>query len=413
MQSEPPLSRAELERPMARCSPPGFIYLNNAAEGWPKAPGVAAAVARAMEQPPFSPGRVAGHAAAPAAECRQRIANLLGVPDPRRVVLSASATHALNLAIHGLLTHGLLADGLGTHSSARRSPAVVITTVTEHNSVLRPLFLMERKQQARIITVGLDASGCLDSAAFERALSERPRLVAINHASNVTGRINCVERWFALAKDAGAVTLLDASQTVGHIPVLPSKLSADLVAFPGHKGLHGPAGTGALYVAPEVDLEQIVVGGSGQNSQSRSHPADMPERLEAGTANGPGLAGLAAALAWHAVNGEDFRQREKQAGRCLRDGLRSIPKVRLFDDAPEWERLSLVPFLVQGWPVDEVGLTLLESFGIVCRTGLHCAPLMHEAIGTMAEGTIRLSASGFNTDVEVQTAVASVARLAN
>ena len=213
-----------------------------------------------------------------AADCRRRIADLLGVPDPRRIVLTTSATHALNLAIHGLALH---------------ADAVVITTVTEHNSILRPLFLIERNRRIRIITIGLDATGGLDSVAFERALSERPSLVAINHASNVTGRINCVERLFAIAKDAGAVTLLDASQTLGQIPVLPLEIGADLVAFPGHKGLHGPAGTGALYVSPRVELEPMMVGGTGHFSESRSHPQDMPARLEAGTPNGPGLAGLA------------------------------------------------------------------------------------------------------------------------
>jgi selenocysteine lyase/cysteine desulfurase len=322
----------------------------------------------------------------------------LAIPDPRRIVLTSSATHALNLAIHGL---------------ALRSQAVVITTVTEHNSVLRPLYLTELKQQTRVVTVGLDATGCVDTAAFQQALSERPALVAINHASNVTGRVNCVERLFALAKQAGAVTLLDASQTVGHRPVLPLELGANLVAFPGHKGLHGPAGTGALYVGPELDLEPIMVGGTGHHSQSHAHPTEMPERLETGTPNGPGLAGLAAALAWHAENGEDFRERGRQAGQWLRQGLRSISKVRLFDDGSEPERLSLVSFQVRGWPVDEAGLVLVESFNIRCRTGLHCAPLIHQAIGSAAEGTLRLSASGFNTEAEVQAAVAAVAALAN
>lgn len=312
-------------------------------------------------------------------------------------MLTTSATHALNLAIHGI--------GL-------QDRAVVITTVAEHNSVLRPLFLLERNGRARIVTVGLNAEGGLDDVAFERALSERPRLVAINHASNVTGRIHTVERFFAQAKDAGAVTLLDASQTVGHVPVLPWQLGADLVAFPGHKGLHGPSGTGALYVAPHVELEPLMVGGTGYQSRSQRHPEEMPGRLEAGTANEPGLAGLAAALAWHGENGADFRYRSQEAGRLLREGLRSIGKVRLFDDGPEAERISVVSFVVRGWPVDETGIVLRESFGIVCRTGLHCAPLIHQALGSAAEGTVRLSASGFNSVEEVQAAVAAVRRLA-
>ncbi|MFZ3210331.1 MAG: aminotransferase class V-fold PLP-dependent enzyme [Terriglobales bacterium] len=374
-----------------------MIYLNNAAEGWPKAPGVAQAVGQALEQPPSSAGRSVSQNLDWAADCRQRIADLLAVPDPRRIALTTSATHALNLAIHGL--------GL-------REQAVVITTVTEHNSVLRPLFLLERVGRARIIVIGLDAAGRLDGAALQRALSERPALVAINHASNVTGRVNPVETWFALAKDAGAVTLLDASQTVGQIPVRPLQIGADLVALPGHKGLHGPAGTGALYAAPDVDLEQILVGGTGRRSQSRWHPAEMPERLEAGTPNSPGLAGLAAALAWHDSNGNEFRQNGRYVSRLLREGLRSIPKVRLFDDQPGVEYLDLVSFQVEGWEVEETGLALLESFGIACRTGLHCAPLIHEATGCVDQGTVRLSASGFNSEPEIHFAIDALALLA-
>lgn len=350
-----------------------------------------------MQEPPASSGRTVGGRLDRAADCRKRIAYLLAVPDPARVVLTAGATHALNLAIHGL--------GL-------REQAVVITTVTEHNSVLRPLFLLERQGQARLMIVGLDATDSLDNAAFERALCGRPALVAINHASNVTGRVNPVGSWFGRAKQAGAVTLLDASQTAGHIPVHPLKMGADLVVFPGHKGLHGPAGTGALYVAPNIDLEQFLVGGTGRHSQSRWHPAEMPERLEAGTPNTPGLAGLAAALAWHDRHGEEFRRQTSYASRRLREGLRSLSKLRLLDDQAGVEYLNLVSFHVRGWEVEETGLALRESFGIACRTGLHCAPLMHEAMGCLDQGTVRLSASGFNSEPEIQSAIDALAMLA-
>lgn len=388
----------KLGQAMAQGSPSASIYMNSAAEGWPKAPGVAAAMSRALELPPASPGRVAWPVEDVLRECRQRIAGLLDVPDPHRIVLACSATHALNLAIHGL--------GL-------RAEALVVTTVTEHNSVLRPLWLMERSGCARVIRVGLDAAGALDLAAYEEALSGKPRLVAINHASNVTGRINPVERLFALAKAAGAVTLLDASQTAGQIPVHPLELGADLVVFPGHKGLHGPAGTGALFVAPGLTLDQILVGGTGRNSRSSSHPEAMPERLEAGTPNLPGIAGFCAALAWHADQSERFLRQAQDAGRRLRNGLRSIPGVKVIDDEPQADRLNLISFLIEGWPVDEIGIALQESFGITCRTGLHCAPLIHEALGSAEEGTVRLSTSGFNTEAEVLVVLSAIAELAN
>lgn len=389
--------KVESEAKPASDSTPAFIYLNNAAEGWPKAPGVVEAVSAAIRNPPSAGQRGVGNGDDPASACRRQISTLLAVPDPHRIVLTAGATHALNLAIRGL---------------ALQPGSLVIATVTEHNSVLRPLFLLEKNLQTQLCLIGLDASGSLDRAAFKKALVKRPRLVAINHASNVTGRVNEVASLFALAKDAGAVTLLDASQTVGHVPVLPLQLGADLVAFPGHKGLHGPAGTGALYVAPELDLERIIVGGTGRLSKSRSHPEHMPERLEAGTPNTSGLAGLAAALTWHDLHKDQFRQQAKQAGRCLREGLRSIRSVRLFDNDAEGERLGLASFQVDGWPVDEIGMILRESFNMACRTGLHCAPLMCEAIGASAEGTVRMSASGFNTEFEVSAAIAAVAQLA-
>lgn len=375
-----------------------FIYLNNAAEGWPKATGVAQAVARALEDPPACTGRTAGLEDSPAADCRRRIAHLLEVPDPRRIVLTTGATHALNLAIRGLALH---------------SEAAVVTSVTEHNSVLRPLFLLEREGLVRTTVIGLDTDGRLDTTAFERALCARPKLVALTHAPNVTGAIHCVEQLFAKAKESGAVTLLDASQTEGHLPVLPLQLGADLVAFPGHKGLHGPTGTGALYVGPQMDLDPIIVGGTGFHSQSRSHPVKMPERLEAGTPNLPGLAGLSAALAWHEEKGEGFRRRASDAGRWLREELRSINNVRIFGDGPEDERLGVISFQVKGWHVNEVGLAFRESFGIACRTGLHCAPLIHEALGSKSEGTVRLSVSGFTTKEQVEAAVAAAASLAN
>jgi len=377
--------------------PASFIYLNNAAESWPKAPGVAEAVLRAIEEPPSSFGRSVDGSPDRAGDCRKRIADLLAVPDSARIVLTTGATHGLNLAIQGL--------GL-------RDEALVITTVTEHNSVLRPLFLLERSGRARLIIIGLDASGSLDCTQFERALGERPRLVAVSHASNVTGRVNPIENWLPMAKQAGAMTLLDASQTVGHISVHPRKIGADMVVFPGHKGLHGPAGTGALYVAPQIELQQLLVGGTGRHSQSRWHPAEMPERLEAGTPNSPGVAGLAAALAWHANHGGEFRQNARCASRRLREGLRSISKVQLLDDRSGVDYLNAVSFQVHGWDVEETGFALRESFGIVCRSGLHCAPLIHQAMGCLDQGTVRLSVSGFNTEPEIESAITALARLA-
>ena len=290
------------------------MYLNNAATGWPRAPGVVEAVAEALSAPPAHPGRAAGRVADFRSECRARTAALLGVGDPTRIVLTTHATHALNLAIRGLdLPPG----------------ARVVTTVTEHNSVLRPLNHLRAERGLRITIVGLDAGGAIDTAAFAAALAQQPALVAINHASNVTGHIADVGPLFARAKDAGATTLLDASQSLGHVPIQPDSLGADLIAFTGHKGLHGPPGVGGLYVAPHIELAQVYVGGTGVRSDLELHPAEMPTRLEAGTPNIPALAGFAAALRWHEVNAAQSRRRETELARRLRSGLRGVLGVEI------------------------------------------------------------------------------------
>lgn len=369
------------------------IYLNDAASAWPKAPGVIEAMQQALSEPPRHPGRTICRPVECVTECRARLAALIGSDEPSRIVLTMNASHALNLAIFGLPLNA------GDH---------VITTCTEHNSVLRPLLHLRRDIGIRLTLIGLDATGALDRTAYLRALDEAPKLVAINHASNVTGRVNPVDDFFPLAKARGAVTLLDASQSLGHRPVRVDELQADLIAMTGHKGLRGPAGTGALYVAPHLTLRQVFVGGTGSRSNRVFHPEDMPMRLEVGTPNVPSLAGLAAALRWHGACGEAFIRTEQARAEALRAALREIPGVELIDDMPHVERLGVVSFRLAGWPVDEMGYVLAQSFGITTRTGLHCAPLIHTHLGCAPLGTVRLSVSGFTTDEEIAAAAAAI-----
>jgi len=373
------------------------IFLNNAAGSWPKAPGVAETVKLALDNPPFHPGRAEGSGTNALDDCRRALAALLGVTDPGRIVLTSGATHALNIAIGGL---GLSND------------ANVVTTVTEHNSVLRPLNHLAQHGRVSVSYVGLDENGDLDAAAFDRAMEDSPRLVVINHASNVTGRVIDAAEFFAKAKAAGAVTLLDASQSLGLMPVNAPAMNADMVAFTGHKGLRGPAGTGGLYVSPEIDLEQVIVGGTGVRSDLELHPSDMPMRLEAGTPNGPAFAGLAHALRWHSRFGELFAREGDRLARKLRHSLAHAHGIRVFDSGDQAPRTHLVSLGIDGWSVADAGSVLSESFGIVCRTGLHCAPLIHEAIGSAPEGSVRFSVSGANTDDEIEQVVYAVRRLA-
>ncbi|HRU06718.1 MAG TPA: aminotransferase class V-fold PLP-dependent enzyme, partial [Candidatus Brocadiia bacterium] len=345
---------------------------------------------------PWVSGRETGGAGDPACRCRQALGRLFAVPDHRRVVLTQHATHALNLAILGL---------------SLRPGDRVITSVTEHNSMLRPLYRLRKCSGVAVVVIGLDGQGLLDKAAFEAELRRGARLVALNHASNVTGQVNDIPWFFAKAKETGALTLLDASQTAGHLPVRPLDLGADLVAFTGHKGLLGPPGTGGLWVSPGLDLDQVLVGGTGVRSDLELHPPEMPTRLEAGTPNGPALAGLAVALEWLERNGQDHTRREQTLAADLRARLQRLTGLTLFGPKTPAPLTPVVSFRVHGRSVEETAYALLQGFDIVCRSGLHCAPLIHHAIGSSPGGTIRFSLSGFTTPQEVDAAVDAVERL--
>ncbi len=387
---------------------PPEIYLNDAATSWPKAPGVVEAVCEAIEMLPGHSERSIGeHAHFPGRlpagqvvrECRTRLALRLGVANPERVIFPTSVTHALNLALWGMAL---------TLSPSDR----VITSVAEHNSVLRPLRHAARLRGFDIRTVGLDGDLSLSFAQFADELAGGAALVVLTHASNVTGRIYPVERFFRLAKEAGAVTLLDASQSMGHVPISPADLFADMVAFPGHKGLRGPVGVGVLYVSPGIDLAQVFVGGTGGWSDVFFQPEEMPVRLEAGTPNLPVIAGLNQALCWHEKEGEEAIRREEGLAAMLRQGLRAVPGLRIFDDVPGARYSPVVSFKVEGKGVEETGRALVQEHGIVCRAGLHCAPLIHAYLGTPGEGTVRFSVSGFNTGEEIDRTLQAVRAVA-
>lgn len=369
-------------------------YLNNAAEGWPKAPGVVEAVGRTMESFPEAAGRSAGDPEDLVEATRRAIADWLQV-EPNCIVFAGSATLALNLAIHGL-----------SPESFRH----VVTTVTEHNSVLRPLHQAVARCAGRLTVVGLNCEGTLELAAWQRALEQRPTLVVINHVSNVTGQINPIGQLLPQARAVGARTLVDASQSVGYLELRPGEWGVDLMAFGGQKGLHGPPGIGVLYVAPGVELQPLYSGGTGVHSELLRQPDPMPLRLEAGTCNSPALAGLRAALRWCQESGVEFAARAQEMADRLERGLRSIPRVRLM--GTQGPRLGVISFCLEGWEPAEAAWVLRQSFGIVCRAGLHCAPWMHRALGTAERGTVRFSVSGFTTEQEVECALGAVRRMA-
>lgn len=385
-----------------------YIWLNEAASSYPKAPGVAEAIAAAVGIFPACTDRSATGSSDPVRsvigpvveDSRRRLAALLGVDTPNQIALTASATYALNLAVWGL--------GLRLPRKAQ-----IITSVCEHNAVLRPLRHLQRlRPDLRITHIGLTPDG-LDVEAYQRALRKGAGLVVLIHVSNVTGRVYDVAPLFDLAKRAGASTVLDASQSIGHVPVHPEEMHADLVAFPGHKGLRGPLGLGVLYVRPGIEIEPVLVGGTGTMSELPYQPMEMPMRLEAGTPNLPAIAGLDAALTWREAAGENFCRIEEERAHALRVGLRAIPGVVLYDDEPHATYASVASIRLTKFGVEETGALLVNRYGIICRAGLHCAPLLHQSMGCGCEGTVRLSCSGFTTADEIDTAVAAVTELAS
>ncbi|MDR1658843.1 MAG: aminotransferase class V-fold PLP-dependent enzyme [Desulfovibrio sp.] len=367
-----------------------MIYLNNAATSWPKAPDVENAVAQAIAGIPIHPGRAGFEAPDPEGDCRNLLARLLRVDAANRIILTQHATHALNIALHGLRW---------------KDNAVVVTTKAEHNAVLRPLYFLQKHRNIQAVHVDVDSAGRVGLKTWETALKQyRPQLAAVTHASNVTGSINPVEELCGMARGMGAVTLLDASQTLGFAEVLPQSWSVDMVAFTGHKYLLGPTGTGGLYIAPRIDLEPVWVGGTGILSELEGMPPELPARFDAGTPNTPAFAGLARALRWQQEHPVPQAEIEARAER-LASGLK-----RLGAHVRDWRgpHTPVLSFTAPRRSVADLGEMLHMGFSVVCRTGLHCAPLIHGCIDAGPEGTVRFSLSRFTTDDEVEYVLSAI-----
>jgi cysteine desulfurase / selenocysteine lyase len=375
-------------------------YLDHAATSFPKPPGVAAAVARYLTEVGVAAGRGSHDRANAAtrllASCRERLARLLGVRDAARIVFTLNATDALNLALRGLL----------------RGRDRVVTTVMEHNSVLRPLRSFEERGGV-VIRVGADRDGLVDLAALEAALVPGTRLLAIQHASNVTGALQPVARAAELARRVGALVLVDAAQTIGCRLVRPSELGADLVAFAGHKGLLGPLGTGALWVAPNVELEPQREGGTGTSSEDDHQPSTWPERHEAGSLNLPGIAGLDAALAFLEQRGVDsLCQAKRELTARFLDAAAQIAGLEVRGPRDPAAREPVFALRVARFEPQELAMVFDAEFGIEVRAGLHCAPFAHRAIGTFPGGAVRASFGWDTSGDDVDALVDAIRHLA-
>lgn len=375
-----------------------MIYLDNAATTLHKPPEAGQAMLDAL-QTAGNPGRGAHaptlHASRVVYETREALAQLFHAEGPACIAFASNATQALNTAINGLF-------GPGDH---------VITTVCEHNSVLRPLYRLQRKG-IEVSFVDVDANGVLCYAQFEQLLRPNTRGVVVTGASNVTGNRTDLAFVSAFAKKHGLLFLVDAAQTAGAMPMDVQALGVDVLCFTGHKALLGPQGTGGLYVRPGLQIAPLVVGGSGVHSFDERHPVEMPTALEAGTLNVPGIAGLGAGVHWLLTQGvEALETKEIALARLFYETVREIPGVRLYGDFTV-PRAPIVSLNLAGEDSARVADALWEEYGICVRAGAHCAPLMHRALGTVEQGVVRFSFSHTNTRQEALAAAGAVRSLA-
>jgi len=379
----------------------GTIYFDNAATSWPKPPGVLAAITECLADAGGNPGR-AGHRLSIAAarvveQTRELLADVFNAGDPSRIVFTNNATHALNLALYGLLRPG-------DHA---------VTTSVEHNSVMRPLRHLETRG-VEVTVVACAPDGTLPLDEVRRALRSGTRLLVTTHASNVLGTVMPIGELAAAAHEVGARYLVDASQTAGALPIDVERTGVDLLAFTGHKALLGPTGTGGLVIRAGLEVPPLMRGGTGSDSDRERHPEFHPDVHESGTLNVAGIAGLAAGVRFLCDVGIDaVAAHEGALVADFRERTADIAGMTLYGPEDAAKRCSVLSFNLAGASSSEVAQLLDDSFGIMARAGLHCAPSAHRTAGTFPNGTVRFAFGWFNTADEIRTAAAALGELAS
>lgn len=376
-----------------------MIYLDNAATSMLKPPEVEQAVVNALRNsgnagrgvhaPTLTASRIVF-------DTRVKLSNLFGIADPSRISFTSNATEALNLALKGSLN-------TGDH---------VITTVCEHNSVLRPLYLLEQEGTQVSFLQAHQETGCLCLDGLESFVQSNTKAVVVTHASNVTGNISNLGTLAEFTKKHGLLLIVDATQSAGAIPIDVDQFGIDILCFTGHKGLLGPQGTGGIYVRDGISLRQGKVGGSGIHSFDRNHPSQMPEALEAGTLNVHGIAGLNAGVSFLLDIGiESVRAKEQSLTQRFSNQIKEIPGIKVYGDVDATARTGIVS--INLGDVDSAYLAdlLWEKYQICVRAGAHCAPLMHQTLGTAAQGVVRFSFSALNTETEADRAAQALKEL--
>jgi len=379
-----------------------LIYLDNGATSFPKPEEVYVYMDKFFREHGVNPGR-SGYDMCMAAgevleETRKLMTAFFNGKDPNRLVFGYNSTDALNLAIFGMLKPG-------DHA---------ITTNVEHNSVLRPLYHLSKDHGVQVDHVPFDGKGFVDPDDIKRRFKNNTRLVAVNHASNVIGTVQPVAEIGRLCRAAGIPFLIDASQTAGKIPVDMEAQCLDVVCFTGHKSLLGPMGIGGMYVREGIEIAFTRAGGTGVRSAQRGHLEEYPYRMEYGTPNLHGIAGLNAGIKWIQKRGmRKLFEHEMHLTTLLRDGLKAVPGVTLYCQDDLINHISVLLFNIDGLEAADTGTLLDVDYNIACRTGLHCAPLVHEQLGTdKIHGAVRFGIGPFNTEEHIRTAIRAVADIA-
>ena len=378
-----------------------IIYFDNAATSWPKPPEVNKAMQKYLKKIGANPGRSGHHLSVEAArviyDTREKLAQLFNITDPLQIVMTKNATEGLNISVSGLLKSG-------DH---------VITSSMEHNSVMRPLRVMERRG-VELTVIPCDPEGLIDPAHVNGAVKKNTRAIFMTHASNVTGTVMPVADIGRIARECGLVFCVDAAQTAGCHPIDVKEMNIDLLAFTGHKSLFGPSGTGGLYIREGLEkrIEPLCVGGTGSRSEVEEHPDFMPDRYEAGTPNTVGVAGLQAGIDFVLSEGIDqIKRKEEELVKIFTEGIKGLAGVTLYGQAGTQKRTPVVSFNIAGMDPAAVALELDDRFNIMARSGIHCAPSAHKTIGTYPQGTVRFSFSYFNTQEQIAKAIDAIRKI--
>lgn len=374
-----------------------IIYLDHAATSWPKAPGVDKAMLEILNGPSSSSGRgnhgMALQAGRTLYRTRSSLAQLFNVANPNDIAFTSNTTEALNLAIKGIIQPG-------DH---------VIATMVEHNSVRRPLEYLKRTKGIFVDYLHVNEQGELSLEELQSKFRSNTRLVVCTHSSNLLGNILPIKEISHMAHRHGAIMLLDAAQTAGVYPIDVHQMGIDLLAFPGHKGLMGPQGTGGLYISPQVDLEPLLHGGTGSQSEALEQPLVRPDRYEAGTANTVGIAGLGAAVKFVIGQGvERIFDHEWRLTQRLMTELSRISSVSILGPELGQPRTGLISFNVNGYDAAELAFKLDRNYGIAVRAGYHCTPLGHITAGTTNGGAVRASVGYTTTEEEISALIAAI-----